>query len=238
MSSDGETVEEGCLDSHEESYPQEEEQRPEEQVRQTSQPSWSKMPGEGGRKRGPQCDYQLYRGKNVGSRCPRNGLHPKEGKLYCTNHFRILTQRAEQVQMRMDRKRKQPEQPAQEERPIMEEYDEEEVMDQNEEQPQYEEEREQPEYEEPPAKRVRQLGLQEQERNVQSQDGLKEMQRRAIGKKLRKKMKTKYREKYAKKPVAGSLVWDTFKYKNPRKTLNRAFKHGGGVSSMFHLPRE
>jgi hypothetical protein len=178
---------------------------------------WSKMPGEGGKRRGPQCDYMLYRGNNAGGRCFRNGLHPKEGKLYCTNHFKIINSRMEKVgapKREREEVTQQPQAEAQPQEPEQEEVEEQGQV-------------------ERPTKRVRVLEAKDEQPPTDDNEDEEEDEY----KRLKKKYKKKYQAKYAPKPKK-PLIWETFTYKNPRKVLNRMLKEGGGVGPLFTLPRE
>jgi hypothetical protein len=157
----------------------------------------------------------LYRGNNAGGQCFRNGLHSKDGKLYCTNHYKILGARMEKV---VSRKRGREELTPQ----VQETAQPPEVEEQVEERGQVER----------PEKKVRLLEAKTEpasdDDGYDVEDALKQ---------LKRKYKKKYRAKYAPPPKK-PLVWEQFSYKNPRKVLNRVFKAGGGVGQLFTLPRE
>lgn len=202
-----------------------------------SQAGWNKSAGKAyDKKRGPQCNYVLYRGRNSGSQCPRNGFHEINNKVYCTNHYRLVENRIEKLK---NPKRKQI--PRQEVKP-QDDYDEEEVMEsysapkQDDEPQSWPTSDEDEEIAEPPSKKVRQLSYPE-DGEAQFEKPKKEIEKREEARALKQKYKQKYQAKYQKPPRAQN-VWDTYRYKNPRKALNKMFNAGGGVSGVFQLPHE
>lgn len=188
---------------------------------------WNKSAGKNSdKKRGPQCNYILYRGKNSGDQCPRNGFHEINGKVYCTNHYRTVEHRTQKL--------KNPKRKAPPERQIMEDYDSEETLDsQAVDQPSYSDE--EGEVAEPPQKKVRQLTLQEEEKEEKPKRAIDQV---AEIQALKQKYKQKYQAKYQKPEKKAPTVWDTYKKKPARKTLNSMMKFGGGVSPLFTLPHE
>lgn len=216
----------------------EEEEAPHQEAVNDTPPQsgWNKSAGKAyDKKRGPQCNYTLYRGRNSGSQCPRNGFHEFNNKVYCTNHYRLVENRHEKLR---NPKRKQVS--SQQSMP-REDFEEEEVMESYtppapvQDEPRSWPTSDEEEEEEPPTKKVRQLSYPEDETKVEKP--MKEIERRAELKSMKERYKQKYQAKY-QKPARAQTVWDTYRYKNPRKTLNHMFSAGGGVSSVFQLPHE
>jgi hypothetical protein len=226
---DGASDDEPLMDNHGNGSTDQQEVRT-ERVSSTQLPntaaSWRKTASVDGRKRGPQCDFILYRGNNAGGRCPRNGYHTKDGQLFCTNHYRLKTKREEKLNSGGTKRKRVEFESDNEAR----DRDMEELL------ASYSPEDEYPQEESKELHTTDVRVLDEPEQEKPSND---EMERRAEREIMKAKYKQKYKNKFRKtKKDKTPSVWDTFKYKGPRKTLNRAFKMGGGVSPFFQLGRE
>ncbi len=226
--SDGESLDGYTYSETEEEEPQQPAAASEPARKQAPQQGagWSNMPAatpEGNRQR---CDYVMYRGRQAGKPCPRNGLHPKDGKMYCTNHGRLMGRRTEKLnQPPPPRKRKEPEQPSQ---PASDVSDRE------------EEELDSGSVQEPapvPVQQPKVLGFEKEEPQEKKHKGMNSIERRRMEKYLKIQAKEKYKRKYAKKPKP-TTVWDAHTYKSARNNLNGMMDRGGGTSSLFYLPKE
>jgi hypothetical protein len=204
---------------------------------------WRNMPKSTPESKRMRCSYLLYRGRNLGSKCPRNGYHRwTDGMMYCLNHYRILNYRLEQTGNKRTAdppsdteapapppKRQRAASPPVQEDPADDEDPTE--MPQEEWDPPPEPEPPKPEEDPRPPSPEKESSI-----SKYSQD-------RIYKEALKQAYKQKYKAKYAKGVKGGketakkSNLWD-FKKRNPRKNLNRAMKLGGGVSPLFRLPKE
>lgn len=197
----------------------------------TQQPvsaEWTRSAGRAGRGRGAQCSYPMFKGLNAGKLCPRNGFHERDGKLYCLNHAKIMHGRARKLDDRIAQPSGSLKRKASAVEPARSEEKEDEA----------------PEVEEGeiPVFSRQQLGLSQPppaphsggEGEQPARSGMDERREHDA-------LKTKYKQKFKRRyqpPEKRASVWDDFRYKNPRKTINRMWNSVGGVAPMFRLPRE
>jgi hypothetical protein len=67
------------------------------------QEKWKKMPGDGGKPKGPPCAFILRRGKNANKPCYRGGYHDHKGKLYCLAHIRQEMTREKKLEQALNK---------------------------------------------------------------------------------------------------------------------------------------